>query len=90
MGMRIMESWYTDQLSYHPGPNPGFELAQLKFYSICELLQFMKGPVLMIQSGRLSMTRNDKMITGRSCCDHPIWIVSQKLETSNKNNGSLQ
>jgi hypothetical protein len=56
MGMRIRECWSTDQISYHPSPDPGFRLAHLKIYSICELLELMKGPGLLIQSCRISMT----------------------------------
>lgn len=41
--VQMQASWRADQFSYHPGPDPGLELAYPKIYTICELLEPMKG-----------------------------------------------
>jgi hypothetical protein len=59
------ESWQTDnpatQLQIQ-----GFELAHLNIYSIYELLDFVKGLALQIQSCRISMTQGNNRISKRS------------------------
>lgn len=44
----------------------GFELAHPNIYPIYELLEHVKGPVLQIQSFRISMTQGNNRITKRS------------------------
>jgi hypothetical protein len=44
----------------------GFELAQANIYSIDELLECMKGPVLQIQRCRISMMQGNNRIPERS------------------------
>ena len=46
--LQIRESQHADQLSYHPGPNPGSEVAHPKIYIICQWLGQVIGPVLLI------------------------------------------
>jgi hypothetical protein len=46
--------------------NPGTTQAHLNIYLIYELLKHVKGPVLQIQSCRISMTQDNKRITERS------------------------
>jgi hypothetical protein len=50
----------------------------------------MKEPVLLIQNFRISMTQGNNRITLRSPSEDPILMVSQKPETSNQTNDSLQ
>jgi hypothetical protein len=65
-------------------------LAHPKVYIIHELLGHMKGPVLLIRSGRISMTQGNNRITGMRPGDDPVLMMSQKPETSNQTNDSLQ
>ena len=55
-----------------------------------ELLEYMKGAILQIQSCSISTTQGNNRITGRSPNEDPILMVSQKPETSNQTNDSLQ
>lgn len=41
--MRMGGSWWADQASYHPGPDPGYELVHPNIYFIYELLEHVKG-----------------------------------------------
>ena len=68
----------------------GFELAHTKIYIICELLEHIKGPVLLIQSCRISMTQGNNRMPQRSPSEDPILMVQQKPETSNQTNGTMQ
>lgn len=45
---------------------PDFELSHLKIYTICEMLELMKGRVLLIQRCRISTTQGINKITRRS------------------------
>nr|AAP78758.1 Ac1254 [Rattus norvegicus] len=56
----------TDQLSYRPGPGPGFELTNPNIYPIYDLLDCVKGPVLQIQICRISTTQGNNIISERS------------------------
>jgi hypothetical protein len=67
----------------------GSELTHPQTFIICKWLGFMKGPVLLIQSCRLSMTQGKDKITRRRNED-PKLMVSQKPETSNQTHDSLQ
>ena len=51
--------------------------------AIYELLEHMKGPVLQIQSFRISMAQGNNRISVRSPSENPILIVQQKPETLN-------
>ena len=62
----------------------GFELSHPQFYILCELLECVKGSVLLIQSCRISTTQGNNRITGRSPSEDPILMVSQKPEISNQ------
>ena len=53
----------------------GFELAHPNIYPIYELLECMKGPVLQIQSCRISMTQGNNRISKRSPSEDPVLIV---------------
>ena len=88
--VQMREIWHTDQLRYHPGQIQGSDLAHPKICIICEWLGCMKGPVLLIQSCRISMTQGNNRITGMRPGDDPVLMMSQKPETSNQTNDSLQ
>jgi hypothetical protein len=49
-------------------------------YIICKWLGPVKGPVLLFQSCRISMTQGNNRITGRSPDEDLIVMLSQKLE----------
>jgi hypothetical protein len=68
----IRESLCADLLSDHPGPNP-------KISVICKWLGYMKGPVLLILSGRLSHTQDKNRVT---LDEESLLMVSQKPERS--------
>ena len=53
----------------------GFELVHLNIYPIYELLEHGKGPVLWIQSCRISMTQGNNRISERSPSEDPVLIV---------------
>ena len=72
-----------------PRQIPGFKLAHPKIYIICELLEHMKGTVLLIQSFRIPMTWGNDRATRRSPGEEPILMVSQKPEISNQTNEQL-
>jgi hypothetical protein len=74
----IRES-HADQLNYHQikAQIQGSELAHPKICIIFEPLGCLKGPVLLIQSCRISMTQDDHM-TSRSPHENPILMVSLK------------
>ena len=62
----------------------GFKLAQPTMHIIFELLEYVKGPVPLIQRCRISMTQGNNRITGRSPDEDPVLMVSQKPEISNQ------
>lgn len=66
----------------------GFELAHPQIYIIYELFEFMKGPVLLTQNGKISMS--DNRITGRSLREDPPLMMLQKPEILSHTNDSLQ
>ena len=51
-----------------------FELTHPNIYSIYELLEHVKGPVLQIQSCRISMTQGNNRISERSPSEVPVLI----------------
>jgi hypothetical protein len=84
------ESQRADQLSYQPRSQiQGFELTYPKIYIICELLQLVKWPVLLIQGYTISKTQSNK-ITRRNPSEDPILVMSQKPETSKQTSESWQ
>ena len=60
------ESWQADQLSDHPGPEPRLGVGPPQHLPIYELLEHVKGPVLQIQSCRVSMIQGDNRISKES------------------------
>lgn len=60
--MRMQDLW-VDQLSYHLSyaQIQGFELALNNIYTICELLECVKGPVLLMQICRISMIQTNRL-----------------------------
>ena len=67
--------------------------SELSHPNICinyELKGYIKVPVLLIQSRRISMTQDNNRITRRIPDEFPIVIVSQKPKTSNQTSDSLQ
>lgn len=64
-------------------------MAQPKIRIICKRLWCMKGPVLLSQSCRISVTEDNRR-TGRSPNEDPILKMSHKLEVLNHTNYSLQ
>ena len=87
--VQIRESWHTDQLSYHHTPMQGSELAHPKIYIIYELLGCVKGPVLLIQSCKISMTQGNNRMTRRQPSEDPVLMVSQKSEILSQTNQCL-
>ena len=85
--VKIREIWPADQLRYHSGPDPGLWLSLPKICIMCELLGHMKGPVLLILSGRLSHTQDKNRVT---LDEESLLMVSQKPEASNQTSDSLQ
>ena len=79
--VQVQKSGQADSSATTQAQIQGFELAHPKIYIIHELLGHMKGPVLLIRSGRISMTQGNKRITGRSPSEEPALMVSQKPET---------
>jgi hypothetical protein len=78
----VWESWQADQLSYHPGPDAGLELAHPNIYPTYEHLENMKGQVLQIQSYTISpaqgnnrMAHGNNRISQRNPGDDPVLIV---------------
>ena len=61
---QAQESWWADQLSYHPDPNP-----------IHGLLEHLNGLILQNQSCRIFMTQGNNRISKRSPGEHPVLIV---------------
>ena len=59
----------------------GFELAHSKIYIICELLESVIEPILLIQSCKSSMPQGNNSIMGRSPSEDPVLMVSQDPET---------
>lgn len=66
-----------------------FVLAYSNIYPSYSLLEHVKGPVLQIQSCRISIIQSNHRIAGRSPWDEPILKISQKPETSNQTNNSF-
>ena len=58
------KSWQANQLSYQPGPD--FELVHPSIYPIYELLECVKGLVLLSQSCRICMTRDNSRLSEKS------------------------
>lgn len=52
--------------------------------------KWLKGPVLLTQSCRISITQVNIRITGKSSDDDPIFMAAQTPATSNQTNKSLQ
>jgi hypothetical protein len=53
----------------------GFEYAHPNICPICEMLECVKGPVLQIQSCRVSTTQTDNRISERNPSEIPVLIV---------------
>ena len=69
----------------------GSEVAHPKIYVNCKWLEFMKGPVLLIQTCRISMTQaGQRQDTLRKPGEDPGLMVSQKPEILNLTNDSSQ
>jgi len=68
----------------------GFEVAHPKIYLIYGLLECGKGPVLLTQSCRISMTLGNNKVTERSPGEDPVSMVEHKPEASNQTSDSLQ
>ena len=66
--------------------NQGCELA----HPIYDLLEHVKGPVLQIQSSRVSMTQGTNRISTKSPCEGSVLMVEQKPEASSQINDSMQ
>ena len=49
----------------------GFELAYPNIYFICELLEYVKGPVLQIQSCRITTTTTTTTTTSQEFREEP-------------------
>lgn len=88
--VKVRESWWTDQPSYHPDPKPGLWVAPSQQPPISELLEHMKGPVPKIQSHRISMTQGNNRLSKRSHSEGSELIVEKKPEVSNHTNDSLR
>ena len=61
-----------------------------KIYIICKLLKHVKGPILKIQSCRISMTQGNNRITGRSPGKDSVWWNRSQMDPLNQTNDSLQ
>jgi hypothetical protein len=53
----------------------GFELVHPNISLIYELLELMKGPMLQIQSCKISMTQDNNRIINRSSGEDPVLMV---------------
>lgn len=75
----------VDQLSYHPGPDPGLWVGPLSTY---ELLEHVKGLVLqdLRDTGQQEDDREEASVDGEGL----VLMVEQKREALNQTNGSLQ
>lgn len=71
----VQESWYTDQLSYHPGKILDFEMARHNIYPTNKLQECVKDSVLKNQSCRSSITQGNCKISERSSGEGPVLIV---------------
>ena len=60
------ESWRAEQPSSTQAQIQGFESAHPNIHPVCELLELMKGPLLQIQSRRISMTQGSNRRSERS------------------------
>lgn len=58
----------------------GSELAHPNVYSTCELLEHVKGLVLLIQSCRISMTLCNSRRSQKSASEDPVLMIQQKPE----------
>lgn len=67
------------------GQIQGSEMAHGKFYIISKWVGCLKGPDLLLQSRRISMTQGNY----RSPEEDPVSMVSQKLEVLNPTNGTF-
>ena len=56
----------TDQLNYHPGPDPGFWNGPPPIYIICKRLGHVKGLVLLFQICRIFIAQGNNRITRRN------------------------
>ena len=66
--------WPTNSATIQ-AQNQGFELPHPNIYPIYELPEFMKEPVLQIQSFRISMTQGNNSISKSSPSEGPVLIV---------------
>lgn len=57
--VQIREIWWADQLNYHRRPDS--KMIHPKIYIMCEWLDFMKGPLLLDQSYRISMATKEQL-----------------------------
>jgi hypothetical protein len=57
--VRVLESWWTDKLSFQRS-----DLANLKIHPIYDLLEWVKGRVLQIQSCRIFRAQGNNRISG--------------------------
>ena len=62
----------------------GFELAHPKVYSIDELLECLKGPILQTPNYRISMIQGNSRISERSSSEVPVLIEQQKPVRSHR------
>lgn len=67
--VRLGDSWWTDQFSNHPGPEPGFELA---YPNIHQSMMYRS-----TESSKISRTQ-DNRISETSPGDDPVLVVQQK------------
>ena len=65
-------------------------MTHAKIYIICKWLGYVKGPVLLFQSCKISMTLGNNRITRRTPSEDPMLMVSQQPEISNQTNDSLR
>jgi hypothetical protein len=61
----------------------GFEFAYLNIESIYELLEYMKGAILQIQSCSISIIQGNSKISKRNSHEDLVLIVYQKPEAWN-------
>jgi len=73
------ESRQADQLSYHPGTDPGLWPGPPQHPPICELLELVKRLVLQIQSCRVSMTQGNSRRSERTPVRIQYWWCSRSL-----------
>ncbi|MEJ1278319.1 hypothetical protein NN561_009241 [Cricetulus griseus] len=68
----------------------GFELAHSNIYSICDLLERVKGVVLWNHSLGISMTQGNSRILEKTFCEGPVLMMYLKPEALNHTNKPLR